>query len=78
VTVKEDDSLQLTRSQDSVCLKVAPCVAKYDWEYLIEKRNCELAASIGVFFYIDFFSFVFILFLGSGYNAGIFGYKIVA
>jgi hypothetical protein len=53
-------------------------MAGYYWEYLTEERNCELAALIGIFFYIDFFTFVFISFLGSGCNAGIFGYKIVA
>jgi hypothetical protein len=41
VTVKENNSLKLTRSQDSVWLKVALYVAEYDWEYLIEERNCE-------------------------------------
>jgi hypothetical protein len=59
--VKEDDSLKLTRSQDSVWRKVTLYVAGYYWKYLVEKRNCELAAIIGIFFYIDFF-FIFILF----------------
>jgi hypothetical protein len=63
VMVKEDDSLKLTRFQDSVCLKVASCVAEYDWEYLIEERNCELTASIGFFFYINLFLFVLISFI---------------
>jgi hypothetical protein len=62
VTVKEDDSPKLTKSQDSVNQIVASCVAEYNWEYLIKKRNCELAASIGFYFYIDFFPFVLISF----------------
>jgi hypothetical protein len=76
--VKEDDSLKLIRSQDSVCRKV---VAKYDWKYLFEERNyCELAASIGFFFYIDLFLFVLISFIRFWFQcrvAGIFGHKIV-
>jgi hypothetical protein len=61
MTVKEDDSLELTRSQDSVLPK---CVttAGYNWEYLFMKRNCKLAASFGVFlhrFFLLFFLFFF-------------------
>jgi hypothetical protein len=57
--VKEDDSLQLTRSQDSVGLKIDSCMAGYYWEYLVKERNYELAALIGIFFHIDFFFFMF-------------------
>jgi hypothetical protein len=48
--VKKDESLELTRFQDSVFIKCVS-VAGYNWEYLIIERNCELAASFG-FFYI--------------------------
>jgi hypothetical protein len=39
-------------------------MAGYDWEYLIEERNCELAASFKVFtyrfpFFISNFSYYF-------------------
>jgi hypothetical protein len=57
-TVKEDDSSKLTRSQDPVWLKNG-IRAEYDWEYLSEERNCELAALIGIFFHIDFFFILF-------------------
>jgi hypothetical protein len=56
VTVKKDDSSKLTRFQDSVWLKCV-ILAEYNWEYLIEEKNCKLMASFGVFFYIDFFLF---------------------
>jgi hypothetical protein len=58
VTVKEEDSWKLKRSQDSVCRKCV-MLTGYDWEYSIEEMNCELAASFG-FLYIDFFCFVFL------------------
>jgi hypothetical protein len=55
VTVKKDDFQKLTKFQDSVWLKCV-IMAGYDWEYLIEERNCELAASFGVFTYRFLFS----------------------
>jgi hypothetical protein len=48
VSVKEDESLELTRFQDSVFIKCVN-VAGYDWEYLIVERNCELATSLEFF-----------------------------
>jgi hypothetical protein len=66
VTVKEDDSQKLTRSQDSVCPKCV-MMAGYDWEHLIEEMNCELAASFG-FLHIEFFFFCFFLFNFSLYR----------
>jgi hypothetical protein len=60
MTVKEDNSLKLTRSQDSVWL-TGVILAGYDWEYLIKERHCELAVSFEIFFYIEFFLF-FVLF----------------
>jgi hypothetical protein len=58
VTVKEDDSLKLTRSQDSVWMLKGMIRAEYNWEYLIEERICELAASFE-FLHIDFFFSLF-------------------
>jgi hypothetical protein len=55
VMVKEYDSQKLTRFQDSVWLKCV-IMAGYNWEYLIEERNCELVASFGVFTYRFLFS----------------------
>jgi hypothetical protein len=60
VLVKEDDFLELMRSQDSVFIKYVNVII-YNWKYLIIERNCELAASFGVF-YIDFFYFLFFIF----------------
>jgi hypothetical protein len=43
-------------------------VAGYNWEHLMVERNCELAASFGIFIYrftlfvIFFFFFFFLLF----------------
>jgi hypothetical protein len=61
--VKEDDSLKLTRTQDPDFLVVI--IAGYDWKYLTEERNCELAVSIGFYFFIDFvLLFLFTFYLG--------------
>jgi hypothetical protein len=76
MTVKEDDSLELMRSQDLVQVK---CVmpAGYDWEYLINKRNCELAASFGIFTYrIFFFVLIFSYHLGFSFLGILIWYKI--
>jgi hypothetical protein len=67
VTVKEDDFLELTKSQNLVYIKCVS-VARYDWKYLIVERNCKLAVSFGISFYIDFFylflfSFIFSFFI---------------
>jgi hypothetical protein len=57
MTVKEDDSQKLTRSQDSVEFSCV-ILPGYDWEYLVEERICELAASFGIFTYrLIFFTF---------------------
>jgi hypothetical protein len=60
-SVKDDDSLELTRSQDSVLLKCVS-VAEYDWKYLILERNYEFTVFLKIFLlYIDFF-YLFIFF----------------
>jgi hypothetical protein len=67
VTVKENDPWKLMRFQDSVCLKCV-MITRYDWEYLIEEKNCELAASFGVFKYrFSFFVFVFFFYFSIGF-----------
>jgi hypothetical protein len=48
VLVKEDNSLELTRSQNSVFLQ-SVIKAEYDWEYLIVEMNCELVVSFRIF-----------------------------
>jgi hypothetical protein len=58
--VKEDGSLDLMRLQNSASIKCAKA-AGYDWGYLTVERNCELAASFGVFTY-RFLLFDFIFF----------------
>jgi hypothetical protein len=78
MTVKEDDSRKLNRSQDSVCLKCV-MMTGYDWEYLIEEKNRELAASFGVFIYrFSFFVFIFsfYFFIGFLFLGVLFWYKI--
>jgi hypothetical protein len=61
VTVKENDPWNLMRFQGSVYLKCV-MITGYDWEYSIEEKNCELAASFGVFKYrFSFFCFCFFL-----------------
>jgi hypothetical protein len=53
----------------------------YDWEYLIEEKNCELAASFGVFIYrFSFFVFIFsfYFFVGFFFLGVLFWYKIFA
>jgi hypothetical protein len=57
VSVKEDDSLELTRSQDSVFFQ-GVIRAEYDWEYLIVETNCELVAFFEIFIYRFFFLFL--------------------
>jgi hypothetical protein len=79
VTVKEDDSQKLTRSQDSVCPKCV-MMAGYNWECLIEEMNCELAASFGIL-HIEFFflvsSFSIFFYIGFSSSLGVlFWYKI--
>jgi hypothetical protein len=61
VTVKEDDFWKLMRSQDSdLAMLKYVIISGYDWEYLVEERICELAASLGVFIYrFIFFTFPF-------------------
>jgi hypothetical protein len=70
VSVKEDDSLKLTRSQDYSAYIKCDRVAGYDWEYLIVERNCVLAVSFRIFIYrfplfvtFLFFFFFFYFFL---------------
>jgi hypothetical protein len=58
--VKEDNSLELTKFQDSVFIN-GVIVTGYDWEYLIEEKNYELTASFGISFYIDFFYFFYLV-----------------
>jgi hypothetical protein len=61
VTVKKDNSLKLTKSQDSVYYK-SSCVPEYDWEYLILKTSYELTAYLRVDYIDLFFSFIFFVF----------------
>jgi hypothetical protein len=75
VTVKEDETWKLTRSQDSVCLKCV-MMAEYDWEYLVEEWICELAASFGVFTYrFKFFVFPFYFYMGFSFVGVLIWYK---
>jgi hypothetical protein len=68
MTVKEDNSQKLIRSQDSVWLKGVILVG-YDWEYSIEERNCELVTSFGVFIYrLPFFGFNFSYYFYIGFS----------
>jgi hypothetical protein len=68
VTVKEDNSQKLIRFQDLVWLKCI-IIAGYDWKYLIEERNCELAAFFGVFIYrFPFFNSTFSYYFYIGFS----------
>jgi hypothetical protein len=80
VTMKEDDSQKLNRFQDSVCQKCV-MITGYNWKYLIEEKNCELAASFGIFTYrFSFFClyFFFILLYRFFFLGVLFWYKIFA
>jgi hypothetical protein len=57
MTVKKDDFQKLIRSQGSAEFSCM-ILSEYDWEYLVEERICELAASFGFSTY-RFISFTF-------------------
>jgi hypothetical protein len=76
--VKEDDSWKLTRSQDSVEFNCV-ILPEYDWEYLVEKRICELAVSFGIFThrFISFaFNFSFYFYIEFSFLGVLIWYKI--
>jgi hypothetical protein len=72
--VKENDSPKLIRSQNSVWLLRASCMARYDWEYLVEERSCELVALIGTSLYR---LFCFILFSFFKFWFSVRGYLVI-
>jgi hypothetical protein len=78
VTVKEDDSQKLTRSQDLAEFSYV-ILPGYDWECLVEERICKLAASFGIFTYrlISFtFDFSFHFYIGFSFLEVLIWYKI--
>jgi hypothetical protein len=75
VTVKEDESQKLTKSQDSAEFSCV-ILSGYDWEYLVEEWICELAASFGVFTYrFIFFVFSFYFYIGFSFVGVLIWYK---
>jgi hypothetical protein len=80
VTVKEDDFWKLKRSQDlDLAVLKYVIISGYDWEYLVEDRICELAASLGVFIYrfiFFIFSFYFYFYIDFTFLGVLFWSKI--